>query len=56
MNGDRTETNNVAADYPEKLQQMIQLFNKTNAAYRAQAPLKLLNLIIKNAPKTDSSK
>jgi len=37
MDGDRTETNNVAADYPEKLQQMSQLFNKTNAAYRAQA-------------------
>ena len=37
MNGDRAETNNVATDYPEKLQQMSQLFAKTDAAYKAKA-------------------
>lgn len=37
MDGDRTETNNLAAEYPEKLQHMSQLFEKTNAAYRAKA-------------------
>ena len=36
MNGDRTETNNVAADYPEKLQQMSQLFAKTDIAYKTK--------------------
>lgn len=45
MNGDRAETNNVAADYPEKLQQMSQLFEKTNAAYKAKA--------FAEAPKTE---
>ena len=54
MNGDRSETKNVAAKYPEKLQQMSQLFDKTNAAYKVKASAEVPKAKPKSKKASDS--